>query len=107
MTEIFDRGNKKWVSLMIPELREGLRQIFQEKVCERPELDEQEMERLNRLLTIAYQTGRPVLIRYWDDNGEQEAFGRVIRFDMGQIRLSNEDGKIHILAEKIVDVIPA
>ena len=103
MNEIFDRGNKKWVSLMIPELREGLKEIFTDPPPERPELDEQEIERLNRLLTVAYRTGRPVRIRYWED-GEKEAAGRIVWFEMERIRVAGENGKVHIEVDRILDV---
>lgn len=101
---IRDRGSKKWVSIMIPELREGLEQWFNEEVKERPELDEQRMEEINRLLTQAWMTGRQVVIRYWD-NGEQEVAGRIVWFEMGKVRLVCEDGKVNIEADKIFEVI--
>lgn len=101
---IRDRGNKKWVSIMIPELREGLAQLFNEEVKERPELDEQRMEEINLLLTQAYRAGRQVVIRYWDD-GEREVAGRIVWFEMGKLRLVGEDGKVNIEADKIFEVI--
>ena len=103
MTEIFDRGNKKWVSLMIPELREGLKRLFQEEVGERPELDEQEVERLNRLLIGAFRSGRPVQIRYWDE-GVQEVCGYIVGVEMGALRLVTDAGKVQVWMEHIVDV---
>lgn len=103
MTDIFDRGNKKWVSLMIPELREGLNRLFQEDIRERPELDAQEVERLNRLLLEAYQTGRPVRIRVWAD-GEQEVCGRIVGYEMGTLRLKTGWGKVHVPVNYIIDV---
>ena len=104
MTEIFDRGSKKWVSLMIPELREGLKEIFTDPPPERPELDEQEVERLNRALTHAFRSGQPVIIKYWDD-GEREVCGRIIWFEMGTLRLVNEERKVHIEVNRILDVL--
>lgn len=103
MTQIIDRGNKKWTSIMIPELREELRKVFADPQPERPELDEQEMERLNRLLTTAYHTGQPVRITYWAD-GEREMCGRIVWFEMGKVKLVGEDGKLHIDADRILDV---
>lgn len=88
---------------MIPELREELKLLFQEEVVERPELDEQEIERLNRLLTVAFQSRLPVRIRYWDD-GEEEVAGRIIWFEMGTLRLVNEERKVHIEVNRILDV---
>lgn len=104
MTGIFDRGSKKWVSIMIPELREGLNQLFKEEIHERPELDEQEVERLNRMLTDAFRTGRQVVIRYWGDDGEHEVAGRISWFEMGTLRLVTDEGKIHIDVDQIIDV---
>ena len=103
MSEIFDRGNKKWVSLMIPELRKELNRFFQEEMRERPVLDEQEAERLNRLLTVAFRKGYPVQIRYWDD-GEKEVCGRITGFELGLLRLATDAGKMYISVESIVDV---
>lgn len=101
---IRDRGSKKWVSIMIPELRDGLEQWFNEETKERPELDEQRTEVLNLILMQAYRTGQPVHIRYWDD-GEREVAGRIVWFEMGTLRLMTEDGKVHIDVEKILDVV--
>ena len=92
-----------WVSLMIPELREGLNQLFAEEIHERPELDEQEIERLNRLLTVAFQSRLPVRIRYWDD-GEREVCSRITGFGIGQIRLSGEHGKMNINVNDVLGV---
>jgi len=103
MTQIFDRGNKKWVSIMMLELRDRLRKVFADPPPERPELDEQEIERMNRLLMAAYQTGRPVRIRYWDD-GEREVCSRITGFGMGQIRLSGEHGKLNIHVNDVLGV---
>jgi len=103
MTEIFDRGNKKWTSIMIPELREELKLLFQEEVVERPELDEQEIERLNRLLMAAYREGRVVRIRYWED-GECEVCGRIVMVGDGLIRIKNEEGKVNVIDKPIIGV---
>ena len=103
MTEIFDRGNKKWTSIMIPELREELRKVFADPQPERPELDEQEMERLNRLLTTAYHTGQPVRITYWAD-GEHEMCGRIVWFEMGKLRIVGDNGKTNINTNDIIRV---
>ncbi|OUM87030.1 MAG: hypothetical protein BAA01_16595 [Bacillus thermozeamaize] len=105
MTGIFDRGSKKWVSLMIPELREGLEQWFNEEVKERPEMDEQLREELSWRIHQAWKTERKVTIRYWGEHGEREAVGRIVRFEMDALRLVTDDGKIHIDVEKILDVI--
>lgn len=101
--EIFDRGNKKWVSIMIPELREALKKLRDEEPIEQPELDEQEIERLNRLLQHAHRTGQPVRIRYWD-NGERETAGRIVWSEMGQIRLAGEEGKMYINVNDVIGV---
>jgi len=103
MNDIYDRGNKKWVSLMMPELREGLRKLFKEEIRQRPELDEQELERLNRLLLVACRRGCAVRIRYWKD-GEQEVCGRIAGLGMGTIRLMTDKGKMEISVADIVDV---
>lgn len=103
MPDIFDRGNKKWVSLMIPELREGLEQFFAEEIHERPEIDEQRMEELNRVLSAAFHSGQQVVILYWDD-GEREVSGRIVWFEMGRIRLLSEDGKVHINVNDVLGI---
>lgn len=74
---------------MIPELREGLEQWFNEKVKERPDLDEQRIEELERLFTQAWKTGRQVVIRYWDD-GERDIVGRIVRLSWFRRDLKNE-----------------
>lgn len=105
MKGIFDRGSKKWVSIMIPELREGLEQWFNEEVKERPELDEQRAEELNQVLTQAFHEGRQVVIRYWGEGEEQEVTGQITWFETGKLRLVTDAGKVNIDVEKILDVI--
>ena len=73
----------------MPELREGLKQIFSDPPPERPELDEQRMEEINLLLTQAYRAGRQVTIRYWDD-GERDIVGRIVRLSWFRRDLKNE-----------------
>lgn len=102
---IRDRGSKKWVPIMILELKEGLRQIFEEEFKERPDLDEQLREELSWRLHQAWKTEREVTIRYWGENGEQEATGRIVWFELGTLRLMTDVGKVHIDIEKILDVV--
>lgn len=67
------RGNLLWESsrMMLPEHREQLlakrhREEWQER-NRRPNLDEQELERINRRLAEAVRMGGVVALTWWDD----------------------------------------
>lgn len=90
-------------SFMFPELREEINKLYREEIRERPILDEQEMELINRVLVRSYQEGKEIVLRYWKD-GVREVTGRVIRFDTEQITLvTNEKVMAIVLVNDIID----
>lgn len=77
-------------SFIVPELREEMNKLYHEKSKEeRPILDEQEMEIINRILLRSYQEGQKVIIRYWRE-GAQEVTGRITRIDMGKLTVTTD-----------------
>ncbi|OUM84665.1 MAG: hypothetical protein BAA01_05875 [Bacillus thermozeamaize] len=78
-----------------------LEQLFAEEIREKLELVAEE---LNRILTQKFCTGRRAIIWYLEEDGEREVLGRIVLYEMRQIRLLSDDGKIHINASKICDV---
>ena len=63
---IKDRGNIKWTSLMLVEHKKALKKLRDNMdLQEKPELDEQELKRLNRLLIKALKINKTTSIIYY------------------------------------------
>ncbi|MEX3623557.1 YolD-like family protein [Viridibacillus arvi] len=64
----FDRGNKKWTSLMLPEHLTMLKEWKKEQnYIKRPEIDEYQLEDFQMIMSQALTTQQPVLIKTWND----------------------------------------
>jgi hypothetical protein len=75
---IKDRGNKKWVSLMLPEHKKLLGKFYQsQNDVKMPELDEQRLEEINATLLTAIHENRLVLVTYFKANRYHEKTGMI------------------------------
>lgn len=75
---IKDRGNIKWTSLMLTEHREKLEELYEhEKDIKKPLLDEQQLERLDRLIKEADRRQHSVKLVYYQNRQVQEIEGRI------------------------------
>jgi hypothetical protein len=93
--------------MMLPEHKEAyLRRRRQIPKQVRPQLDEQEAERISRALACAVQSGRPVALTLFDEDGNRQVTGRVVRIDPLQRRVGIvRDGALHwVPAADILDV---
>jgi len=98
--QLQDRGTKKWVSLMLPEHVEMLKEVFID-YKEKPVLDLQEKERIDRTLKWAIETKEEIEITYFDDGFYKNYRGKlqridqwrgyIILFQAGGIRISLND----------------
>ncbi|WP_185959636.1 YolD-like family protein [Lentibacillus cibarius] len=69
MSEVNDRGTKKWTAMMMPEHEEMLQQMWQEQEYkQKPILDEQKQFELNTKLQLALQNDLTVEVEYYDYN---------------------------------------
>lgn len=90
MSDDLKRGNLLWESsrMMLPEHREQLlerrRRQKWEQENRRPELDEQELERISYLLRESIETNQAVQVTYWHDRaGICRVWGVVKNFNSG------------------------
>lgn len=104
MMKVHDRGTKKWVSLMLPEHVELLKEVFVE-YKEKPSLDEQQMIEIDQKLKYALEHNANIKMTYYDDGEFLTVSGQLKKIDQwrGYIILLNEDG-IYISLASIIDV---
>lgn len=108
---IMDRGNKKWVSFMIPEHSKLLGKFYQtHNDVSMPVLDEQRVEELNEVLTMAINDQRMVTINYFKANRYDNETGVIKRCDtlngivVLKSRGSNYDDNLTIPLRSIIHV---
>ncbi|TCP24503.1 YolD-like protein [Scopulibacillus darangshiensis] len=77
-----DRGTIKWTSLMLPEHMTALRQWKADyKKIEKPILDEQEYEEIDRVLCDAMGEALPVIVDYYKNGFIEQLVGFAQRYD--------------------------
>lgn len=60
-----DRGTKKWTTMMLPEHKEQLKEMWEQKRNQkRPDFDEQQLQEFSEIIVHAYSERIPVLIVY-------------------------------------------
>lgn len=98
-----DRGTKKWVSLMLPEHVEALKQAFAEMdYKKKPVLDEQQLEENDLMLRQAFQNGLTVKISYFRHNDLHLIEGKISFIDPLEQTLKVEGEIIHL--EEVIEV---
>lgn len=79
---IKDRGNIKWVAMMLPEHVEMVKGVWAENdKIPKPTLDEQELEEINQMIYEAMEYNSEVTITYYT-KGE-------LRFEIGYIHFAD------------------
>src|SRR5690625_132549 len=91
--KVHDRGTKKWVSLMLPEHVEMLKEVFVE-YKEKPILDEQQMIEIDQKLKYALKEKVEIEMTYYKRGTFKKVNGRLQSIDQwcGYIVLLNECG---------------
>lgn len=104
MMKVHDRGTMKWVSLMLPEHVELLKEVFVEQK-EKPILDEQKMSEIDKTLKYALKNRINIKMTYFNDGDYSTLSGKLAEIDQwrGYIVLRNEDG-FNISLTDIIDV---
>ncbi len=104
MMKVHDRGTMKWVSLMLPEHVEMLKDVFVE-YKEKPILDEQKMMEIDQTLKFALEHQVVIEMTYYHNGDFLTLRGKLDKIDQwrGYIVLKNEDG-FHVSLSSIVDV---
>lgn len=107
MNMIRDRGAKKWQGMFLPEHREQLAALWEEEQKEaRPILDEQQIERIQVVLTNALATRAPIQCHIYEEGHLQTYQGRIRRIDTmtQRLELQAETGYHAIPMGDIVEV---
>src|SRR5690625_106953 len=104
MMKVRDRGTMKWVSLMLPEHVEMLKEVFVE-YKEKPILDEQKMIEIDQALKYALENQITIKMTYYEDGDFSISKGKLAKIDQrkGYIVLCNGDGDYISLAY-LIDV---
>lgn len=91
--KVQDRGTNKWVSLMLPEHVEMLKEVFVE-YKEKPTLDEQQMIEIDQTLKYALVEKVDITMTYYKQGNFKKISGKLQRIDQwrGYIVLLNEYG---------------
>ena len=78
MNQANDRGTKKWVSLMLPEQQQILQQIWEDQnKKEKPILDKQELELIDKTLQLAIHQDLPVSVTYFSAGNFEVKTGKL------------------------------
>ncbi|WP_066369673.1 YolD-like family protein [Neobacillus fumarioli] len=105
---IRDRGRIKWTAMMLPEHVKCLRDWVKEDQYEQPkEMDEQQLELMNKTVTQAMESGQDITITYYQNHRYEIIIGTIHHCDKTAQRLHVIDRfeAVHrIPLETIVDI---
>jgi len=91
-----DRGNIKWVSMMLPEHVKLLRDWEKEDEFQKmPELDEQQFEEMNKVICESMALGSPISMLFFDNKQYKTIIGNIHYVDEQnqKIRVVSREGK--------------
>lgn len=105
---IRDRGNIKWTAMMLTEHKEALERLAEKtKEVAKPEVDDQKLEEMNRILCHSLVERVPVEITYFQNSSCQRIGGIIKNYHPIHRELLIVDGagnEITLLLANIVDV---
>ncbi|MEJ6951671.1 YolD-like family protein [Natronospora cellulosivora (SeqCode)] len=104
---IKDRGNIKWSSLMLSEHRKELEKLYEldKSSFNKPFLDEQKLEEMNKVLEQAIHEKASLRIKYYN-KGLYEYFGIVEKYNYQtrEVYLVNDKDKYKLKINNIVEL---
>ncbi|MFW6016897.1 MAG: YolD-like family protein [bacterium] len=78
---IKDRGNIKWSSLMLTEHRKKLEELYEfDKKDKKPILDQQKLDKMDKVIKQAIHEKASVRIRYYHKNDFEEYCGVIYNY---------------------------
>ncbi|QOY34248.1 YolD-like family protein [Anaerobacillus isosaccharinicus] len=105
---IRDRGTMKWTAIMLPEHVAMLREYYaDQKKKEKPELDEQEIEEIERMIFDGMEGDLKLVLIYWSDGNFKTLIGKVDCIDQisKKIKVVDEfNDKFYLDVENVVSV---
>ena len=103
-----DRGSIKWSSLMLPEHKRKLRELYQAQFHEkRPILDEQKQEEINGFLLEAQCEEKEIQVVFFRDRGFHRIQGKIKKVNplSGELGIREKDGDVFFInLGEVVDV---
>ncbi|RXI96433.1 YolD-like family protein [Anaerobacillus alkaliphilus] len=105
---IRDRGNIKWTSMMLPEHVAMVREIYanQYKVA-KPQLDEQEIEELERVIGEGMREQATLVFTYWSNGYYKTFMGKVYGFNQMRqsLKILDQFGdRVELKMSDLIDV---
>jgi hypothetical protein len=77
-----DRGSIKWTSMMLPEHKKMLSDLYEEqKHVTKPKLDEQKLEELNGIVQVAVGHALDVKVTFYRNHAFHSVTGQVAKMD--------------------------
>ncbi|MCF6137690.1 YolD-like family protein [Pseudalkalibacillus berkeleyi] len=105
---IRDRGNIKWTSMMLPEHVKLLRDWKEEeRIWNRPELDEQKLEEMNEIINEAMAHNQTLSFVYFEDYDYKILIGNIHYADSfrKELRIVDEFGdRLDLKLQNILDI---
>ena len=107
LSKLQDRGNKKWVAMMLPEhvalLREYDKEIKREP---KPDLDEWDYDAINHTLDMAIKSKADTKVKLWRDGAIIYKRGMIESVDLRRrvIELEDPFSLLQLKLDEIVDV---
>lgn len=105
---IRDRGNIKWISMMLPEHVQHLKEFANEaKKTKKPLLDEQTYEQFDMIAYEAWMKKRPLRVTYDEDGITKTVQGKIVRNNNleKQLQFITEDAaRYDIPLQQIIDM---
>ncbi|WP_067727684.1 YolD-like family protein [Oceanobacillus damuensis] len=101
-----DRGSIKWTAMMMPEHIQLLNDMWKRKEYkEKPVLDEQQLEEINRKLHMAIHKHLSAEITYYADYDYRKITGKLFKIETseGFIKVDNEH-RTKIYLNNILDI---
>lgn len=105
---IKDRGNIKWNSLMLVEHKKMLEKLKdEEKDKNKPQLDEQELQRLNRILHQAIEEKLTVKIIYYREKRYYNIKGVIEKYLLSPkmiVMNNSKTEKVYLSTEDVINI---
>ncbi|KQL33470.1 hypothetical protein AN959_17420 [Psychrobacillus sp. FJAT-21963] len=107
LSKVKDRGNKKWVAMMLPEHLKLIREyVDNQKKIPKPELDEWDLDIIQENIQIAMKRNVDVEVKTWKNGEFNYQIGSIFWVDLKGRTIEMEDVfKSYVIQlDEIVDV---
>lgn len=104
---INDRGRMKWVSLMIPQHKKLIADMYlAENYQKQPILDEQKIHEINEILFEALNENKTVLMEIFINKRTKNLKGIISKVDTltQTLKINSAEGNINVSFSQIIDI---